>query len=57
METRKQLARVLKNPSTHKLVYEVLELAHSRDIVDAINDLELVLAVLRAEFDEYSHAH
>jgi hypothetical protein len=37
----------LKSPSTRRLVHEVLALAATRDIVDAIHDLEHATAVLR----------
>jgi hypothetical protein len=37
----------LKSPATRRLVYEVLALAETRDIVDAIHDLEHAAAVLK----------
>jgi len=42
----------LKSPATRRLVYEVLALASTRDIVDAIHDLEHAAAVLRERFRE-----
>jgi len=36
----------LKSPATRRLVFEVLALANTRDIVDAINDLDHAKAVL-----------
>ena len=47
--TRQQIRDLLNDPATHRLVYQVLDLAHSKDIVDAINDLEMVVAILKAE--------
>ena len=40
----------LKSPATRKLVHEVLVLAKTRDIVDAIHDLEHATAVLRERY-------
>lgn len=38
--------KALKSPATRRLVHEVLALAATRDIVDAIHDLEHATAVL-----------
>jgi hypothetical protein len=40
----------LKSPATRRLVHEVLALVKTRDIVDAIQDLEHATAVLRETF-------
>lgn len=44
----------LKSPATRKLVHEVLALCETRDIVDAIHDLEHATAVLK---ERLNHLH
>ena len=44
--------RVLSDYSTRKLVRAVLALADTKDIVDAINDLETVVAILDSELNK-----
>ena len=44
---RMTATEALKSPATRRLVHEVLALADSRDIVDAIHDLEHATAVLK----------
>jgi hypothetical protein len=49
--TKKQETEILEAPSTHKLVHEVLELAATRDCVDAYYDIILAAEILRARMD------
>ena len=42
-------ATVLRDPSTHYLVGEILELVDRHDPVDALHDLELATEILRQE--------
>ena len=44
-----EINQILNSPSTHRLVFEVLDLACQRDIVDAIHDLEIVKQILKAK--------
>jgi hypothetical protein len=43
--------QALKSPATRRLVHEVLALAETRDIVDAIHDLEHAVAVLHERME------
>ena len=47
--TKPEADQVLKDPATHKLVYQILKLASTRDIVDAINDIDLAGEILKAK--------
>jgi hypothetical protein len=42
---------VITSRSTHKLVFEVLDAAERRDVVDAYYDVELALRILRERLD------
>jgi hypothetical protein len=46
---------VLTNPATHKIIFDVLDLADKCDIVDAIHDIDLALAILKGEFEEMAN--
>lgn len=48
---RQSATEALNSPATRRLVHEVLALAKTRDIVDAIHDLEHAAAVLRERFN------
>ena len=41
----------LKSPATRRLVHEVLALAKTRDLVDAIHDLDHAREVLRERLE------
>jgi len=43
---------VMASRTTHRLVSQVLELADCVDVVDAINDLELVIQILDEELQQ-----
>ena len=49
---RFEYEKVLASPCTRRLVHEVLALAENRDIVDAINDLEMVTAILEQKLED-----
>ena len=44
-------AKTLASFATRKLVYQVLELCETKDIVDAMSDLETVLLILQERFE------
>ena len=46
------ITRLLDSPATRRLVREVLTLAQTRDIVDAIADLETCAEILRTQLRE-----
>lgn len=41
---------VMKDPCTHTFTKEIIRSAQSKDIVDAIGDIELALVVLKNHF-------
>ena len=49
--TREQEKRILENPGTHKLVYEVLGLAKDRDCVDAWVDVLTAAEILEGRME------
>lgn len=49
--TVSQERQVLTSSSTRRLVFEVLKLAETRDILDAARDVELASKILAARVD------
>ena len=49
--TKEQEKRILENCGTHKLVYEILEMAKDRDCVDAYFDTAIAAKILRGRMD------
>ena len=49
--TKKMEVDILNSPATHRLVHEVLELAETRDCVDAYFDILLAAQILQARMD------
>ena len=49
-EQGKMEKEILSSWATRKLVYQVLELCETKDIVDAMSDLETVLLILEERF-------
>lgn len=49
--TKEQEKKILESPGTHRLVYEILELAKGRDSVDVVYDTLLAAEVLRGRMD------
>lgn len=43
--------KILENPGTHKIVYEILELAKDRDCVDVVYATLLAAEILRGRMD------
>ncbi len=52
----KQAEKVLKSPATHRLVFEVLALADTHDIVDAIADLQIAREILKAKINGFGYS-
>lgn len=50
MDTSHLERQVLSDPSTRRLVHQVLELCEGKDIVDAMNDIGIVASILRLRF-------
>jgi predicted CoA-binding protein len=51
--TETEVQAVLKDPSTHKLVHQVLQLASQCDIVDAYRDVETALEIIEYRLDSF----
>lgn len=49
--TKEQEKKILEAPGTHKIVYEILELAKDRDCVDVFYDTLLAAEILRGRMD------
>ena len=49
--TKETVNKILQSPCTHKLVHDIIILAHNKDIVDAINDIELAGEILKSKLE------
>lgn len=55
--TQDQERTILSSPSTHRLVREVVELAESRDCVDAYFDIHLAAQIIKGRMDRACYDH
>ena len=51
MFTEQEEREILSDPSTRRLVFDVLKLAESRDILDSSRDVALAAKILYSRFD------
>ena len=49
--TKEREKEILANPSTHKLIHDVIDLAQDKDCVDAYYDILLAAEILKARMD------